>query len=228
MIRLHVTTEGPTELQFTKKVLAPHLGNFNIAADGRSVLTSKDNRTAKEYRGGLVNYAKAKQDIQNWIKQDNHPECHFTTMFDLYALPNDFPGYTEAQAQQDAYEKVKILEARLKEDIGDDRFIPYIQLHEFEALIFSDPQQLDWEYLEHDQAIARLTAMVADKNPELINDNPETAPSKRILKEIPEYDKVTAGVAVAEKIGLPPLRAKCKHFDEWVSLLENLAEGNDE
>ena len=228
MIRLHITTEGATELQFTEKVLAPHLGNFNVIADARSVLTSKDNRRGKEYRGGLVTYAKAKQDIQNWMKQDNHPECRFTTMFDLYALPNDFPGYTEARAQQNAYEKVKILETRLAEDIGDDRFIPYVQLHEFEALIFADPQQLDWEYLEHDQAIARLTAMVADKNPELINDTPETAPSKRILKEIPEYDKVTAGVAVAEKIGLQPLRAKCKHFDEWVSLLENLAEGNDE
>ncbi len=228
MIRLHVTTEGPTELQFTKKVLAPHLGNLNIVADGRSVLTSKDNRTSMEYRGGLVNYAKAKQDIQTWIKQDNHPECRFTTMFDLYALPSGFPGYIEAQEQQNAYEKVKILETRLAENIEDDRFIPYIQLHEFEALIFSDPQQLDWEYLEHDQAIAKLTAMVADKNPELINDSPETAPSKRILKEIPEYDKVTAGVAVAEKIGLQTLRTKCKHFDEWVSLLESLAEGNNE
>ena len=228
MIRLHITTEGQTEQRFGDSVLQPHLAELNVFSDARCVLTSKDRKATKEYRGGLVTYEKAKKDIQAWLKEDKSDKCRFTTMFDLYALPNDFPGYADAMKKTDKYERVRFLEEKMAADIGDCRFIPYIQLHEFEALIFADPQQLDWEYLEHDQAIARLTAMVADKNPELINDTPETAPSKRILKEIPEYDKVTAGVAVAEKIGLQPLRAKCKHFDEWVSLLENLAEGNDE
>jgi hypothetical protein len=55
----------------------------------------------------------------------------------------------------------------------------------------------------------------------LINDGFETAPSKRILKEIPEYDKVTAGVSVAGKIGIETLRAKCRHFSEWLAKLED-------
>ena len=101
-------------------------------------------------------------------------------------------------------------------------FIPYIQLHEFESLILADPAKLDWEYLEHDQPIGNLVKMVGSQNPELINDGRETAPSKRILKEIPEYDKVTSGVSVAAHIGLGALRASCKHFDEWVSRLEKL------
>ncbi|WP_279060156.1 DUF4276 family protein [Bilophila wadsworthia] len=222
MIRLHITAEGQTEQRFTKSVLAPHLCPLQVIVDARCVLTSKDNRLSKEYRGGLISYVKAKQDILNWLKEDDHPECRFTTMFDLYALPNDFPGYAEAQAQRDAYQKVEILETRLKEDIGDERFIPYIQLHEFEALILADPQQLDWEYLEHDEAIAHLISMVGDENPELINNSPETAPSKRILKEIPEYDKATAGPAVTEKIGIPKLRERCRHFHEWLSTLEQL------
>lgn len=222
MIRLHITTEGQTELQFTKIVLAPHLCGVNIFSDGRSVLTSKDNRLSKEYRGGLISYIKAKQDILNWLKEDNHPECRFTTMFDLYALPKDFPGYAEAARITDKYRRVSSLEKKMAQDINDTRFIPYIQLHEFEALILADPQQLDWEYLEHDQAIDKLISMVGDKNPELINDGPETAPSKRILKEIPEYDKATAGPAVAEKIGIRTIRAKCPHFHEWLSILEQL------
>ena len=222
-IRLHVTAEGQTEQAFVKLVLSNHLAHSKVIADARSVLTSKDNKASKEYRGGLISYQKAKADIQAWMKEDKQPECRFTTMFDLYALPDDFPGYAEAKLSSDPYEKVRILEESLGEDINDRRFIPYIQLHEFETLILTNPQQLDWEYLEHDEPIGRLIKMVKDQNLELINDGPETAPSKRILKEIPEYDKVTAGVSVINKIGLPLLRQKCSHFDKWLLMLEQLA-----
>jgi len=226
MIRLHIIAEGQTEQTFAKTVLAPYLANFNIFVDARCVLTSKDKRAAKEYRGGLLSYEKAKKDIQNWLKEDKRSECRFTTMFDLYALPNDFPGHSEAQREADKYRRVELLESAMAQDINAPRFIPYIQLHEFEALILADPQQLEWEYLEHNGAINNLKEMVDSQNPELINDGPTTAPSKRIIAEIPEYDKVTAGVAVADKIGLQTLRQKCRHFDEWLTRLENLAGEN--
>lgn len=221
-IRLHVTAEGQTEASFVKNILAAHLALSNVITDARSVLTSKDKKAAKAYRGGLISYQKAKADIQTWMKEDNHPECRFTTMFDLYALPDDFPDYAEAKPKKDPYERVRFLEDALKRDIDDQRFIPYIQLHEFESLILADPLQLDWEYLEHDGPIGRLVEMVGKLNPELIDDRPGNAPSKRILKEIPEYDKVTAGVSVVGKIGLPSLRLKCSHFNEWITMLEKL------
>ncbi|MEL7639689.1 MAG: DUF4276 family protein [Solidesulfovibrio sp.] len=224
MIRLHITAEGQTEQTFAKNVLAPYLAEFNVFVDTRCVLTSRDKRSAKEYRGGLLSYEKAKKDIETWIKEDNHGECRFSSMFDLYALPDDFPGYAEAQQISDRYQRVRVLEASMAQDIKDRRFISYIQLHEFEALILSDPQKLDWEYMEHDVAINKLISLVNGKNPELINDGQATAPSKRILKEIPEYDKATAGVAVATKIGLQSLREKCRHFNEWITILEHLAE----
>lgn len=226
MIRLHIIAEGQTEQTFTKSVLAPHLSACKVFADARCVLTSKDMRRGKKYSGGLISYSKAKQDILNWMKQDKNPESRFSTMFDLYALPKDFPGYDEAQTKQDAYQQVDILESHLKQDIEteikDKRFIPYIQLHEFETLILADPKQLDWVYMEHDKAIAHLIAMVGNQNPELVNNGHETAPSKRILKEIPEYHKPTAGPAIAEKIGLSILREKCAHFNKWLSNLEQL------
>ena len=227
MIRLHVTAEGHTEQAFVKTILAPHLAGFNVFVDARCVLTSKDKRGAKEYRGGLLSYGKAKKDIQTWMKEDGHPECRFTTMFDLYALPDDFPDYAKAGNEFDRYARVCMIESAMAMDIGDPRFIPYIQLHEFEALILAEPQLLDWEYLEHDDPINNLKAMVAGKNPELINDGPTTAPSKRILSEIPEYDKVTAGVSVAGKIGLQTLRRQCKHFNDWLSGLEQLDGGTE-
>ena len=224
MIRLHVTAEGQTEQAFVKKVLAPHLAKSSVFADARCVLTSKDKRTAKEYRGGLLHYQKAKNDILTWLKEDGNTECRFTTMFDLYALPDDFPAFKEAMHQSDPYKRCEILEEALYQDIGDRRFIPYIQLHEFEALIFADLQKLDWEYLEHDEPIKNLMQMVGEQNPELINDGWETAPSKRIINEIPEYDKVSSGVLVTAKIGLPVLRRRCRHFHEWLSRIEKLGE----
>lgn len=226
MIRLHVIAEGQTEQTFVGKVLAPHLAVSGIVSYARCVLTSKDKRAGREYRGGLINYQKAKSDILTWMKEDNNSECRFTSMFDLYALPDDFPGYSEAGKQSNAYERVKILEDAFAADINHHRFIPYIQMHEFEALILVDPQQLDWEYLDHAGPIRRLIEMVGAQNPELINDGRETAPSKRILNEISEYDKVSAGVSVVGKIGLLKLRENCQHFNEWLTRLEKLTEVN--
>jgi len=225
MIRLHITAEGQTEQNFVKRILAPHLASFQVFVDARCVLTSKDKLTSREYRGGLLNYEKAQKDIQAWIKEDSRTDCRFTTMFDLYGLPNDFPGYAEAGKAADPYERVRILEENLAQSINDGWFIPYIQLHEFEALILAAPQSLDQEYLEHDAPIKMLVEMVGDQNPELINDGSATAPSKRILSQIPEYRKTTAGVSVVENIGLSTLRAKCRHFNEWLSRLELLSGG---
>jgi hypothetical protein len=222
VIRLLVTAEGQTELKFVKEVLAPHLARFEIMAFARCVLTSKDKRASKEYRGGLLSYQKARADIITWMKEEPHRSNRFTTMFDLYALPIDFPGYYDASRTKNPYDRVLILETALAEDINDPRFIPYIQLHEFEALVLADVQHLDWEYLEHDKQIQRLVQALGDKNPELVDDGPETAPSKRILKEIPEYNKVTAGVSVAAHIGLKRLREKCEHFNAWICRLESL------
>ena len=223
MIRLHVTTEGATERGFVTRVLAPHLAQFGVFADARDVITSRDNQLNFEYRGGLIRYQRARGDIQTWIKQDGGPDCWFTTMFDLYGLPSDFPGLSSAPFH-DPYARVAAVEQALAADINHSRFIPYIQLHEFETLILADAQQLDWEYLEHDRPITRLVGMVGDSNPELINEGSETAPSKRILHEIPQFDKATSGVSITERIGLDRLRGRCSHFGQWLARLEALGD----
>ncbi|MYA21831.1 MAG: DUF4276 family protein, partial [Gemmatimonadetes bacterium] len=123
--------------------------------------------------------------------------------------------------------RVKVLDDGLGEDISDRRFIPHFQLHEFEALLLSDPQKLDAQF-DRSTGIRRLVDMVASfDSPELINDGNDTSPSKRIIGEIPEYErmKVSAAPIVADKIGLPTLRLKCKHFGEWICKLETLNKG---
>lgn len=221
--RLNITAEGQTEEKFVKHTLSTYLGKYNISTDVRCVLTNKDKK--KSYRGGLISYMKAKNDIITWLKEDSHSEARFTTMFDLYALPNDFPKFEDAQKYTDPYKKVEFLERAFKEDINDDRFFPYIQLHEFEALILSKPQELQYEYFEHKNSIRKLvTLLESTGNSELINDGPDSAPSKRIIKLIPEYEgnKVSVGAEIAGIIGVDWLKKSCKHFSDWLDKIKKL------
>ena len=239
LMRLYITAEGQTEERFVRNVLASYLGENGVWASSRCVLTSKDKRACYEYRGGWRRgsaYPTVKKDICTWMKEDRNQDVRFTTMFDLYALPSDFPAYAEAKGERDPYQRVAVLERALAADINgelnDTRFIPYIQLHEFEALILADPGKLDAEFLEYERPIQRLVDMVAREggNPELIDDGENTAPSKRIIAEIPEYEgkKATSGPIVAARIRIPTLLQRCRHFAEWVEGIVRLGKENYE
>ena len=221
-VRLNFIVEGQTEEAFVKDVLAPHLANQAVWAYARPVRTSQDR--GQIFSGGLRSYAKARRDILSWMRRDRNPDARFTTMFDLYALPTDFPGYEAARRERDPYARVSVLEDALRENIGDRRFVPYLQLHEFEALLFADPEKLNAPFPDRSQEVRRLVQLAQGQNPELINDGQETAPSKRIIEEIPEYQryKATLGPIVTELIGLPALLSRCRHFAEWIGRLEAL------
>lgn len=227
MKRLHITVEGQTEESFVRRTLVDQLGVFQVFADVRCVLTSRDkHRKDISYRGGMTNYAKAKNDILQWVKEEkNNKDVYFTTMFDYYALPDDFPGFSDAKKQDDPYKKVRMIEEAFAKDINDHRFIPYIQLHEFETLLFSSPQSFKIEFFDEPQGITELEKILEDKrNPELINDGQETAPSNRIINIFPTYadNKAAIGSMIAHKIGLETLRQSCRHFGEWLAKLEKL------
>lgn len=224
MMRLNILCEGQTEEAFVNRVLCPHLAAVNVFAADQCIPRKKCTN-ARRHKGGWISYKATKDALLSWMKSDR--DACFTTMLDLYAIPEDFPEIGVARGIADPRERVRALEKAFSDDVvasGFQRFEPYLQLHEFEALIFADARQLNWEYLEHDDQIANLVAIADDKgDPELINDHPETAPSKRIIKEIPEYAKVKSGALVAGEIGLPVLRERCRHFGEWLTLLETLA-----
>ncbi len=135
----------------------------------------------------------------------------------------------EANGITDPYTRVKHVEQELGKKVADElgfsRFIPYIQLHEFEALLLVDPNKLLNQFIGREKAVANLIKIrETGKTPEHIDDGANTAPSKRIIDEIPEYtyQKAAAGPLVAKEIGLKKLRADCKHFGCWVSRLEAL------
>ena len=222
-LRLNFIVEGQTEERFVKTVLRAHFADQTVLVAAHCVTTRRDRRAEHlKHRGGLTTYRHAEDDIHRWLRGDRGGNARFTTMFDLYGLPADFPGYAHAATVSDPYERVEILETALSEAIGDRRFIPYIQLHEFEALLFADPQKFDTQFLDRPSEIQQLVETASGLGPpELVDDGPTTAPSKRITAAIPDYGsrKATAGPLVAAKIGLQVLQARCRHFREWLERL---------
>lgn len=223
MIRLNIIVEGHTEERFVKEVLAVHLAQFQVYAVARKVETSRHGK--KIFKGGMTTYQKLKKDCLRWISHDKGSNVRFTSMVDLYALPKDFPDFQKSITKNNPYQKVELLENSFAKDIQYSRFIPYIQLHEYEALILSTPQSLKKFFLEHDAQINTLVDLTKTfSSPELIDEGFDTSPSKRIIEQIPSYRyvKSSAGPATAKNIGLETIRKKCPHFGNWLHQLENL------
>ena len=227
MPRLHLFAEGSTEQVFADAVLKPHLAAFGVWLYP-PVLVAHARKKGRTHRGGGRHFAPMRNDIMRRLKEDRNPDVYFTTMIDLYALHNDFPGHSDAEKLRfDPYRRVASLEGSWQKVTADNRFIPYIQLHEFEAYLFADVSKFAEEGMPS-RAIAALQNVVDEaKSPERIDDGQHSAPSKRIIAHFSEYKKLkaTAGPQVAELIGLPAIRAECPHFDAWISRLERLGTG---
>lgn len=219
MKRLIIIVEGDTELSFVNEVFAPFLYSKGIY----SISCFK----IKHSKGGLNKYIHLKKDILNVI---NESDVIITTLIDFYALPNDFPRYNEAMRIQNKNECVNFLEKSIIEDIEEScnkkisNLTPYIQLHEFEAFIFSSFEGINYYFDEKSADFNTIKEVIESfPNPENINTNPNLAPSKRLLKLIKGYNKVVDGVAIIKKIGITTLLDKCPRFNSWaVTLIKEL------
>ena len=197
MVRIGVSVEGPTEERFIKAVLAPYLFTKNINIIPISL-------------GGCVNIDR----IKNELKRIAFSFDYVTTLYDFYGFHNK-----DAGATKDTLES-KILDA-VHENIKS-RLIPYIQMHEFEGLLFSCPQSLS-SILVGNSLEQWANNILSDfgHNPEKINDSPETAPSKRLSKNT-NYRKTTHGPNIAKAIGIEKIRKECVGFNAWLEKLEHL------
>lgn len=220
MKRILILVEGPTEETFVRELLAPHLLSRGLSITPVIVVTSRL-ETGEKRKGGN-SYDLVKRDLRTLLRDSNVVKV--TTFFDFYGLPQDFPGMADTP-KGSCYERIAHVEQSLASDINHPRFLPYLALHEFEAFIFTDPARCAWIFSDAPkEVISTLEQHRASVNsPEEINEGRETAPSKRILKAYPLYQKTVHGPLAVLEIGLPALRAACPHFNKWLSTIEALA-----
>ncbi len=217
---VYIICEGPTEVRFVKNVLAPDLGS-------REVFLHPVTIGGQRSKGGHVTFDRLYMNVRRQLYNNRKAYC--STLVDYYGLDSEFPGVEAASSAFDVGAKAKAvadgLIRALSETIEQDpllRFIPYIQMHEFEGLLFSDPvafaDAIGRPALRNDFAEIRKKF----DTPEHIDNSPVTAPSKRVLALYSEYEKPLMGEAVSMAIGLPKIRAECRLLDAWLSTLEAL------
>ncbi len=221
MMRVNIICEGQTEETFIKEVLYDFFVTKSIYLT--PILIGKPGQ-----KGGNFTLERLLKDIRLLL---GDATAYCTTLFDFYGLPSDFPGREIAQTMTNINDKAEciaqnLVDALRKNNISDNslrRFIPYVQMYEFEGLLFSDCHSLASAI---DQpSLARKFKEIREgfSTPEDINDSKITAPSKRILEIYSRYNKPMHGSLAIMEIGIDAIRRECKLFDRWLQELEALA-----
>jgi hypothetical protein len=227
MARLLIHVEGQSEEDFVNEILRDYL-----LTRGYEVVSARivGNARLRHRRGGIRPWPSVRKDILNHLKED--PNCIATTMVDYYGLPQEgdgaWPGRKKA-AHLAIHEKAVCVESALLDDVTQllgsgfnrVRFLPFVVMHEFEGLLFSDCARFS-------RGIGRPSLETAFKairdqfpTPEDINDSPITAPSKRVQDLVPGYQKPLLGSLAVLEIGLDGIRQECPHFQSWLEQLES-------
>lgn len=222
MVEVIVFAEGQTEEQFIKRLVAPALRHLQVFVKPQMLKTSQN------AKGGAVSFDRLKVNARNTLRQN--PDVVLSTFLDLYGLDTSFPGFDEAKKKTDLKSRLEhlcvALHGAVVAHVGcrEERFIPYIQPHEFEGLLFSDTHILaqiepDWALYESELTEVRKDAA----SPEHINDSYETKPSRRLEKLLrPSYKKTRHGPLAAERITLATMEHECVHFRGWMDSLRAL------
>ena len=213
MKRVIFIVEGDTEISFIQKCIMPYLyqKGFTNPMNAQKIITNKK----KNKKGGNVAFEYLKNDIERVAATRN---VLITTFLDFFRLPTDFPGYTTDSL------KIEQIEEAVRENISSiiDRanFLPYIQRHEIEALMYTNMDGFNY-VVDKEESLNKLKEIINQyANPEDINSGSETAPSKRLMKIFP-YQKTTDGEIILEALPIDDIRSKCPRFNEWLENLEN-------
>jgi hypothetical protein len=227
-VEIYIVVEGQTEQTFVRHILAPDMAGKGFFL--HAALIGKPG-----HKGGNIIFDRATIDIGNFLKERS--DIYVSTMFDYFRIDDNWPGrdfviqQIKSGATLSAAEKANALEnatlTRIKKLFpncnAEGRFVPYIEMHEFEALLFSNPDILA-QKLEIE--VDKVNNILAEYNgPEEINDDPLKAPSKRLEALNSTYRKVAMGKIIADSIGIKKMRNQCPHFNDWLTRLEKLSHG---
>ena len=223
MSRILIHVEGQTEEAFVNSVLAPHLYAVGYQRVSARLV---GNARQRSHRGGGRPWEAVRKGILNHLRQDQTALA--TTMVDYYGLPHTWPGRGLAGRQATLRERSAAVEKAILEDLSaaighPPRFVPYVVMHEFEGLLFSDPDRFAQSLGKPDLAPDLRGIRQEFQTPEDINDSPETTPSKRVLNLYRGYRKPVDAVHAMAELGLDAVREACPLFDAWITALERQA-----
>lgn len=225
MRRVLTVVEGFTERAIVEQTFAPYLGARGISLHAKVI-------GKPGHKGGIRSFEAVRKEILALLKQER--TSYVSTFFDYYGLPLNWPGMPQAKEKR-AREIAAIVEAAMrravesKMEASDDssRFVPYVQMHEAEALLFSDTNIMASVFERRDLQAPLDRILQECVECEEINDHAETAPSKRIEKLFSAYRKGSGIRAhapmILKRIGVDRLRQACPHFNEWIAVLEGIS-----
>lgn len=215
MKNVYIYCEGQTEEAFINEILYPYFIKIDIAV--YPIVCTTKRTTSRKYRGGINDYNKIKRELTMLCK--THPNEYVTTMFDYYAMPDNTPEI--GLHDPDIYERIGKIEAAVNRDIGQANCMFHFMLHEFEAILFSNPES--FELIAETDVVDKIRKIRESyPTPEHINNSPETAPSKRLERLIPNYAKIKNGTLISKDIGIDKILAECPHFCEWIKKIKEL------
>ena len=210
MIRLSISVEGKTEQEFVKSVLAEHLKPRNIVPT--PILLG---RARGGSGGGGVNIGRLASDM-----------AHLCRSFDAVTSLVDFYGFRGKKDKtiENLEEQLKqAIKEKISRNLDSNKIIPYIQKYEFEGLLFSNVEAFGDAMSASDRSVQELREIRSSfSSPEDINDDPNTAPSKRIAGALSGYQKPLHGPLVARETGIETIRKECARFHGWIKSLEAL------
>ena len=215
MKRIIIICEGLTEKEFCEKVLAPYLWQHEIDIQTPLIKISG---------GGIVKWDYLRRQVETHLKESS--SVFVSTLIDYYGLYQkyNFPRWEEGNKIYDKDNRMSFLEEAMNKDVSESlqhRFIPYLQLHEFEALLFINLQIFYEQVPKSDLVgIEELEKTFTQySNPEMINNSKVTSPGHRLERIMKGYKKPLYGHYLAEAIGVERIRSKCPRFNNWVQTL---------
>lgn len=219
MKKVLILVEGQTEETIVGQVLNPHLAASGLVLEP-VILKTKREKWGKTFKGGVTSFGQVERDLRALLGDSS--AAAVTTLIDYYGLPSDFPGIG-TRPTGTPRKRVAHVEQAFAAAIDDARFLPHLTLHEIEAWVFVNPTKCGW-VLDGGTVVQKLAA-IRDEcgGAEEINEEPETAPSKRIVKLVPDYQKPFHGPLAISEIGMQEVRAACPHADKWLKRIEALA-----
>lgn len=204
MRRLVFVVEGDCEIILVNKFIIPYLYRlgFRNPMNAQTITTNRK----QHKKGGVTGYVLFRNELERTLSQG----AIVTTFIDFFRLPTDFPGNSQNS------DRVSEIEASILLDFENNiDLIPYIQKHEFEALLFSNISGFEI-VIDKEEQLEKIKSIIETySNPEDINNSPETAPSKRLMK-IFEYDKTFHSEMILESLGMEEILDKCPRFKEWI------------